>query len=255
MDTIRAVALHAPVAALTKLRRISSETSVAGPIEVRTVRLEPGRYAFPTGRGLTDAERGAIDALEDELSDRLADRVDEVDDVDVIREVANQVDASFKAREGQASAWTVFRGFVLALAGRSVPALREALRRLLNDEAPAEYSRTFAPTPADLAKLTGEVEAEWKLERDRLLRLRSLPELEARPLERQPSEAEMADVRERAARLTGRAASARRFPAAGAADRLTPADRAALEADLARWDREARERERLNAARRAAGDE
>ena len=143
-------------------------------METRTERLGPADHRFRPGQGPDDAERAAMTAAIAEIDDRL-DRIIPDDGGRVVERIAEQVRASFAARETGVTPATIYDGFLIALPGRSAPAASEAVRRILRSEAPPDYSRVYQPKPGELAALTKAIEGEWRLERDRLKRLLRLP--------------------------------------------------------------------------------
>ncbi len=221
-----------PAACSQRKPSAAAGNSLSAAIEARTIRLDAGAYVYPAGRGLTQAERRTIAHTMADIAGRLAQPVPE-DGGQIVAWVAGQVHTSFKARDVSATKQQTYDGFLIALPGRSEPAVREAVRRLLRDEAPPELSRTFAPTPAEVSKLTRSIESEWRLEHDRLAWLVSLPEVELPEPEPQPTPEEMERVRERVRRLTAGAASRRGLPpieSTGARARVAEATKAMKQA-------------------------
>jgi hypothetical protein len=177
----------------------AAATSLATALEARTIRVSPGVYRYPEGGGMTAGERTAALASIAQLEARLAATVPD-DGGTIAESVAEQVYASFKARDGKSNEQTIYDGFLIALPGRAVAAVREAVRRIIRSEAPAKYSRTFVPTAGELAELSMAIEDQWRLDRARLVRLLDLVEIEPVEQPSRPTDAMLAAARAQVAR-------------------------------------------------------
>lgn len=145
--------------------------SLADRLEGRRQTISPGLYCFRPGEGPNAEERRAAEAWVAEVVQRLNDTIP-ADGGKIVEEVY----ASFKTRDVKTTDQQIYDGYLIALPERSAPAVREALRRIMRDEAPKEYSRVFVPTPGELAMLARTIEAEWRLEATRLAKALVMPE-------------------------------------------------------------------------------
>lgn len=153
----------------------AGEKSLADRLEGRRQTISPGLYCFRPGEGPNAEERRAAEAWVAEVVQRLNDTIP-ADGGQIVEEVSEQVYASFKTRDAKTTDQQIYDGYLIALPERSAPAVREALRRIMRDEAPKEYSRVFVPTPGELAMLARTIEAEWRLEATRLAKALVMPE-------------------------------------------------------------------------------
>lgn len=218
----------------------AAEGSLAARLEARTIKVAPGLYRFPAGRGLTANDRQVISFETFRLANLLAETVPN-DGGRVVEEIAEQVCASFVANDRNNADQAIYDGYAIALPGRAAAAVYEAVQRILRDEAPPEYSRKFRPQPGEIAQLSRAVEKEWALERVRLERLLTLEEQPPSPPEPEMTEEERAAVRDRARRLI--AGAARHRSAGAQASETGESAGARVAADIARRkaERDARE--------------
>ena len=151
---------------------------LAERLETRTIRTHDKRTLFRPGAGLMDAERAAIAARIGELDRDLAYRAGP--DEPVIEWVARQLMASMKSRRDGDDAALVADGFMIALEGQPVAAIREAVRGVLRRQWP-EVSRVFVPTAPELADLAMTVARGWEAARARLQRLLEMEEERQEP--------------------------------------------------------------------------
>lgn len=185
--------------------------SLADQLEARTIKLAPGVYRFPVGKELTANDRQVIAFETARLRGLLVETVPN-DGGQVVEQVAEQVCASFAANDRRNSDQAIYDGYAIALPGRAVAAVYEAVQRIMRDEAPPEYSRKFRPQPGEIAQLSRAIEREWSLELRRLEQLQTLAVHVLPPPEPEMTEEQRAEIRERARRLIAGAAGRRAVP-------------------------------------------
>ncbi len=200
-----------PVAVSQPQPHAADAGSLADQLEARTIKLAPGVYRFPAGKGLTANDRQAIAFETERLRGLLAETVPN-DGGRVVEEIAEQVCASFAANDRRNSDQAIYDGYAIALPGRAVVAVYEAVQRIMRDEAPPEYSRKFRPQPGEIAQLSRAIESEWSLELRRLEQILTLAVHVLPSPEPAMSEEQRAEIRERACRLIAGAAGRRAEP-------------------------------------------
>ena len=178
-----------------------------------------GRRSFSHGHGLSTTERRQVERIVEDLDRALAEPVTEP----TVRRSAKMLVASMKQSGETFSAADLVASLVIALNGRREAALAEAVRRILAFEAEG-FSKTFMPATPEIADLTRRIEQRWALQRESLAAMLRMDEEPAPVEERQPTAEEMANWRERAARLGRAAAVASHRTSQGSAAACVAAD-------------------------------
>ena len=153
----------------------------------RTRRVAPGLVRFAAGAAPTDEECTAAFAIVVRLERDLAPGFD----VDALKSEVRQLKASMTKPADGFDAPGMVAALIRVLPGRSGAAFSEAVRRVLDDDMPDDFSLVYMPTVPQLIRLTKTVEGEWRVAAERLRRILEAkedeppaPELELTPEQR-----------------------------------------------------------------------
>ncbi|RFC65055.1 hypothetical protein DYI37_04095 [Fulvimarina endophytica] len=137
-------------------------------------------YVFSAGRGLSVVERSEIGRAIRDIDFLERERCS-AEKSEVVEWAAEMLISNFKARRKFASEADqsaddarVFDGFLLALDGKPVKAVGEAVRLIIGRK--TSLSPTWMPTATEVAGVVDDVTARWALDRARLERLLTLRE-------------------------------------------------------------------------------
>ena len=133
----------------------------------RTRRVAPGLVRFAAGAAPTDEECTAAFAIVVRLERDLAPGFD----VDALKSEVRQLKASMTKPADGFDAPGMVAALIRVLPGRSGAAFSEAVRRVLDDDMPADFSVVYMPTVPQLIRLTKMVEREWRVAAERLRRI------------------------------------------------------------------------------------